>query len=280
MRIVETAAEMRQVCEELRATKGLLGFVPTMGALHEGHLSLVRQARAACGAVAASIFVNPLQFGPNEDFTKYPRTFEQDCDLLTAEGVDVLFAPPAAEMYPEGAVTKVTVEGIGDRLDGASRPGHFTGVATVVAKLFHIVGADRAYFGQKDAAQLAVLRQMVRDLHFNMEIVGCPIVRAADGLALSSRNKYLNPAERVQARVLRRALLAMERTISDGQRDSEVVLAEGRRIFSEECGVRVDYIAAVDAQDLGPVERVEKGTLIAVAAWVGNTRLIDNVVAS
>jgi pantoate--beta-alanine ligase len=271
---------MRQLCRDLRSARGLLALVPTMGALHEGHLSLVRRARAECGAVAASIFVNPLQFGPNEDFAKYPRTFADDCARLEAEGVDVLFAPGAAEMYPAGAVTKISVEGIGDRLDGASRPGHFTGVATVVAKLFNTIEPSRAYFGQKDAAQLAVLRQMVRDLNFGVEVVACPIVRDPDGLALSSRNRYLSSADRKHALALHRALQAMQAMIARGERASAALLEEGTGILCAEPEVRVDYLAAVDAQTLLPVERAEAGTLLVVAAWVGATRLIDNFIAS
>jgi pantoate--beta-alanine ligase len=277
MRIIEKIADMQQISRELRTNHKLLGFVPTMGALHEGHLSLVRRAHAECATVAASIFVNPLQFGPTEDFAKYPRTFDSDCEQLAAEGVAVLFAPTPAEMYPEGAATKVIVEGIADRLDGASRPGHFTGVATVVAKLFHIVQPDRAYFGQKDAAQLAVLRQMVRDLNFDLEIVACAIVRDFDGLALSSRNKYLSPTERVQALALRRTLLHIEQSIAAGERRSDALVQQGTGILREAEGVKLDYLAAVDAQTLLPVDLVAPGTLIAVAAWVGQTRLIDNL---
>jgi pantoate--beta-alanine ligase len=276
MRIVKSVAEMQTVCKELRAGGVLLGFVPTMGALHEGHLSLVRRAKAECGVVVASIFVNPLQFAPGEDFAQYPRTFEQDCARLEAEGVEVLFAPEAAEMYPAGAVTTVTVAGIGDRLDGASRPGHFTGVATVVAKLFHVVGPGRGYFGKKDAVQLAVLRQMVRDLNFDMELVGCEIVRDADGLALSSRNQYLSEVERGQGLVLHRALVAMERASAGGERESAALLRVGMGVLQDEAGVRVDYLVVVDANTMLPVERVEAGTLVAVAGWVGKTRLIDN----
>lgn len=267
---------MRQLCAELRTAKGPLGFVPTMGALHEGHLSLVRRARAECPAVVASIFVNPLQFGPNEDFAKYPRTFDDDCRQLAAEGVSLLFAPTTAEMYPKDAVTKISVEGIGDRLDGASRPGHFTGVATVVAKLFHAVQPDRAYFGQKDAAQLAVLRQMVQDLNFNLEVIGCPIIRDADGLALSSRNKYLGPADRIHALALRRTLLVMEQMIASGVRKSDSLLQKGMAELQNQDGVRVDYLAVVNARTLLPVPSAEPGTLVAVAAWVAGTRLIDN----
>jgi pantoate--beta-alanine ligase len=276
MRIIKSIAEMQVICRELKMKGPALGFVPTMGALHEGHLSLVRRARAECGAVAASIFVNPLQFGPGEDFTRYPRTFEEDCKLLEGEGVEILFAPDATEMYRSGAVTTITVSEIGDRLDGASRPGHFTGVATVVSKLFHIVGPSRAYFGQKDAAQLTVLRQMVKDLNFDVEIVGCAIVRDTDGLALSSRNKYLSGIERKQALVLHRALLRMEGMIAEEERQREALMREGMRILQAEAGVRVDYLAIVDANTLLPVTSVETGTLVAVAAYVGSTRLIDN----
>jgi pantoate--beta-alanine ligase len=278
MRIVKTVEEMQRVCGELRLGGAAIGFVPTMGALHEGHLSLVRRAKAECGVVVASIFVNPLQFGPNEDLDKYPRTFEQDCERLTAEGVEVLFAPEVAEMYPESAVTTVTVAGIGDRLDGASRPGHFTGVATVVAKLFHAVGRCRAFFGLKDAAQVAVLRRMVKDLNFEVEIVGCAIVRDADGLALSSRNAYLSDAERAHALVLRRTLVEMERRIAGGEVSSAALVAAGMKMLQAEDGVQVDYLAVVDAGTLLPVERTGSGTLVAVAAFVGKTRLIDNFV--
>lgn len=279
MRIVTSVAEMQRVCRELRARGAVLGFVPTMGALHDGHLSLVRRARAECGVVAASIFVNPLQFGVNEDLAKYPRTFVADCGLLKDEGVCIVFAPEAAEMYPEDAVTTVAVGGIGDRLDGASRPGHFTGVATVVAKLLHVMSPTRAYFGQKDAAQLAVLRRMVRDLNFDVEVVGCAIVRDSDGLALSSRNKYLGDQERGQALALHRSLLAMERMIAGGELDSAALMREGRTVLDAQDGVQVDYLAVVDAGTLLPVTTVVTGTLVAVAAWVGGTRLIDNFLA-
>jgi pantoate--beta-alanine ligase len=277
MRIIKSIAEMQADCRELRMKGSVLGFVPTMGALHEGHLSLVRRARGECDAVAASIFVNPLQFEPGEDFARYPRTFEEDCRLLEAEGVAILFAPEAAEMYPPGAVTTVAVSEIGDRLDGSSRPGHFTGVATVVAKLFHIVGPSRAYFGQKDAAQLAVLRRMVRDLNFDVEVVGCAIVRDADGLALSSRNKYLTSKERIQALALHGTLLRIEGRIAEGERQSDVLIREGTKVLQAETGVRLDYLAIVDANTLLPVASVEVGTLVAVAAYVGSTRLIDNL---
>jgi pantoate--beta-alanine ligase len=276
MQIVTSVVEMQRVCRELRANGAVLGFVPTMGALHAGHLSLVRRARAECDVVAASIFVNPLQFGPTEDFSQYPRMFTVDCELLEAEGVKVLFAPEATEMYSAGAVTTVTVGEIGERLDGASRPGHFTGVATVVAKLLHVVRPARAYFGQKDAAQLAVLRAMVRDLNFDVSVVGCEIVRDADGLALSSRNRYLSEVERGRALALRGSLLAMERMIADGERSSAALMREGMRVLDVVDGVRVDYLAVVNAETLAPVLTADSGALVAVAAWVGRTRLIDN----
>ena len=270
---------MQEFGRTVRRDGAVLGLVPTMGALHEGHLSLVRRAKAECGVVVASIFVNPLQFGPAEDFERYPRTFEEDCERLRNEGVAAVFVPEVEEMYPAGAVTTVTVAGLSDRLDGASRPGHFTGVATVVAKLLHAVSADRAYFGQKDAVQLAVLRQMVRDLNFAVELVGCAIVRDGDGLALSSRNRYLSVVERGHALVIRRCLLEMERQYLNGEDLSENLVAEGLGVLGEEAGVRVDYLAIVDAGTLLPVERVRAGCLVAVAVWVGSTRLIDNFVA-
>jgi pantoate--beta-alanine ligase len=276
MQIVKSVAEMRSICRKLRTQGVVLGFVPTMGALHKGHLSLVRQAKAECQTVVVSIFVNPLQFGPGEDFAKYPRTFEQDCRQLEAEGVAVLFAPEATEMYPNGAVTTITVASIGDRLDGASRPGHFTGVATVVAKLFHIVAPHRAYFGQKDAAQLAILRQMIKDLNFDLELVSCAIVRDADGLALSSRNKYLSVPEREQALVLHRSLTKIEQSIATGERRSSTLLQIGRNTLETATSIEVDYLAIVDAQSLLPVASAERGVLVAVAAYVGRTRLIDN----
>src|SRR5258708_17292267 len=211
MKLVHNIAEMRALCRAARSGGVRLGLVPTMGALHEGHLSLVRAAREKSDLVAASIFVNPTQFGPNEDFVKYPRTLESDCALLEREGVEMVFAPSVEEMYPKGAVTWVVVEGLSERLCGKSRPGHFRGVTTVVAKLFNIVERDLAFFGQKDAAQVAIIRRMVRDLHFDLSIVTGPIVREADGLAMSSRNVYLDPAQRQQALILHRSLQQVNR---------------------------------------------------------------------
>jgi pantoate--beta-alanine ligase len=277
MQIQANVAAMRASCRAVRQRGQTLGFVPTMGALHAGHLALIKAARAQCDVVAASIFVNPKQFGPNEDLAKYPRTFDQDCTLLEAEGTELLFAPQADEMYPAGASTYVDVEDVSDRLDGASRPGHFRGVATVVAKLFHIVGPDKAFFGQKDAAQVAVLRRMVRDLNFDLELVVCPTVREMDGLALSSRNRYLSPSERAQALVLSRALQAMVAAFRAGERQVVRLLEAGQEIMAAEPQVRIDYLTIVDPDTLLPLESASAGALAAVAAHVGTTRLIDNM---
>jgi len=255
-----------------------LGFVPTMGALHEGHLSLVRAAKASCDVVAASIFVNPTQFGPSEDLAKYPRSFERDCELLEREGVELLFAPPVEEMYPAGAVTWVTVEELSGKLDGRSRPGHFRGVTTVVAKLFHIVEPDVAFFGQKDAAQVAIIRRMVRDLNVPVEIAVCPIVREADGLAMSSRNAYLDPLQRKQALVLHRSLMCVKQLADAGERSSTKLIAAAREEFAAENAVRLDYLEIVSPDTLDPVAEISGGALVAVAAYVGTTRLIDNLV--
>jgi len=269
---------MRAACRAMRRSGKRLGFVPTMGALHEGHLSLVRAAKASCDTVAASIFVNPTQFGPSEDLAKYPRTFDRDCELLENEGVDFLFAPSVEEMYPPGAVTWVTVEELSGKLDGRSRPGHFRGVTTVVAKLFHIVEPDTAFFGQKDAAQVAIIRRMVHDLHSPVEIVVCPIVREADGLAMSSRNAYLDAQQRKQALVLHRSLLSVKSLAAEGKRDAARLIAAALQEFAAEPSVRLDYFEIVDADTLDPVEDVSHGALVAVAAFVGTTRLIDNIV--
>lgn len=268
---------MRAACRAARTDGRRLGFVPTMGALHAGHLSLVRAARQCSGVVAVSIFVNPTQFGPQEDFSKYPRDLDRDRQLLEAENVDLLFVPSEQEMYPPGAATFVTVEGLGDKLCGRSRPGHFRGVATVVTKLFHIVEPDYAFFGQKDAAQAVILRSLVRDLLLDIEIVVCPIVREPDGLALSSRNAYLSPVQRRQALVLYRALMRVQMLADQGERDAAKLAAAGRAVIAEEPEVRLDYFEIVDPETLEPVEDISKGALVAVAAFVGNTRLIDNI---
>lgn len=274
MQIVTSSAEMSAACRRVRGT---IGFVPTMGALHDGHLSLIRRARAECDVVAASIFVNPTQFAAGEDFETYPRSLEDDCAKLEAAGTDLVFAPTEEEMYPAGATSFVEVGELGSRLDGASRPGHFRGVATVVSKLFHIVGPDRAYFGQKDAAQIAVLRRMVRDLNFPVRLVACPIVRESDGLAMSSRNMRLSAEERRRALVLHAALRLAGELVVAGETRAEVLREAMRKRIDGVPGVRLDYAEVVDPESLLPVEDAAEGALIAVAAWVGSTRLIDNV---
>jgi pantoate--beta-alanine ligase len=277
LKICVTIEDMRAACRAAKREGKRLGFVPTMGALHEGHLSLVRAAKASCDTVAASIFVNPTQFGANEDLAKYPRTFERDRELLEKEGVVLLFAPTVEEMYPPGAVTWVTVEELSGKLDGHSRPGHFRGVTTVVAKLFHIVEPDAAFFGQKDAAQVAIIRRMVRDLNLPVEIVACPIVREADGLAMSSRNAYLDPQQRKQALVLHRSLARVKQLAEQGERSAHKLVAAAKAEFRTEPSVRLDYFEIVNAENLEPVEDVSVGALAAVAAFVGTTRLLDNI---
>jgi pantoate--beta-alanine ligase len=278
MEILHTVAELRQWSRKARSNGSTVGLVPTMGALHAGHGSLIRAAKASCGRVAVSIFVNPTQFGPHEDYAVYPRTLDADCALARAEGASVVFAPTVEELYPAGAATFIEVEGLSGRLDGQSRPGHFRGVATVVAKLLLAAEPDRAFFGQKDAAQVAVLRRMVTDLRLPAEIVVCPIVREPDGLALSSRNAYLSPAERLQALALSRSIRQAEALAASGERRSSALIEAARTIFAAEPAIRVDYIALVDWATLEPVETAVPGTLFAVAAWVGSTRLIDNTV--
>ena len=288
MLLCTSPSEMHAACNELRArtiAQPTLGLVPTMGALHAGHLSLVAAAREQCDLVAASIFVNPTQFAPSEDFTQYPRTFDADRAQLEAAGVDILFAPSAETMYPAANTTYVDPGPIGDRLDGASRPGHFRGVATIVTRLFAIAQPDRAYFGQKDAAQVAVLRHIVRDLNLPVEIVACPIVREPDGLAMSSRNRYLTPAERARALVLFRALAAAKaiadssETRADALRTAmlDTFAAPDPNPIARDVPTRLDYAAIVDPHTLLPLADTSRATLLAVAAFLGNTRLIDNV---
>lgn len=279
MQILRTVAELRQWSRALRcAGETPIGIVPTMGALHAGHASLIRAARKACRRVVVTIFVNPTQFGPHEDYARYPRNFEADCAMAQRQGADAIFAPAVEEMYPAGAATFVEVEGLGDRLDGQSRPGHFRGVATVVAKLFSAAEADLAFFGQKDAAQVAVLRRMVADLRLGTAIVVCPIVRDADGLALSSRNAYLSAAERTQALTLSRAVRRVEELVAQGERRAGALNAAAREVFAADPEVRIDYIVLVNWDTLEPVEMAVPGTLFAVAAHVGATRLIDNTI--
>jgi pantoate--beta-alanine ligase len=277
LKIYTSIDEMRSASRAARQSGRRLGLVPTMGALHEGHLSLVRAARSSAEIVAASIFVNPTQFGPNEDLAKYPRSFERDRDLLQSEGVELLFAPYVEEMYPAGAVTWVTVEELSNKLDGRSRPGHFRGVTTVVSKLFHIVEPDVAFFGQKDAAQVAIIRRMVRDLNLPVHITVCPIVREPDGLAMSSRNAYLDPEQRKEALVLQRSLLVVQQLIEQGENSADNLIVAGRQEFADKPSVRLDYFEIVNPDTLDPIQAIEDHALIAVAAYVGSTRLIDNL---
>jgi pantoate--beta-alanine ligase len=278
MHVISMVAGMQAASVEARRAGKRIGLVATMGALHAGHLSLVRMARAQCQCVVVSVFVNPLQFGPHEDFERYPRSFERDRALLEAEGVDLLFAPSLDEMYPAGAITVVEVPGMSQRLCGRSRPTHFRGVTTVVAKLFNIIQPDAAFFGQKDAAQVAILRRLESDLNFNLQIVVGPIVREADGLALSSRNQYLDPQQRKAATVLHRALMRTQFLADRGERNCAVLLAEARKVVEQEPAARMDYVEAVDPESLEPVSELTRPTLIAMAAYFGATRLIDNVV--
>lgn len=277
MKTINTTREMRSAARDLRSQRARLGLVPTMGALHEGHLSLVRAAKAKSDVVAVSIFVNPTQFGPREDFARYPRNLEKDCELLEREGVEFVFAPTVEEVYQRGAVTWVTVEGLSDRLCGKSRPGHFRGVATVVAKLFNIVEPDVAFFGQKDAAQVAVIKRMVRDLNMAVQIEICPIVREPDGLALSSRNAYLSPDERKMALVLHASLQRAQKLFNEGERNAAKLAAEAKKAFVWQPAVKLDYLDIVDPDGLEPLETLDQKSLVAVAAFVGNTRLIDNI---
>jgi pantoate--beta-alanine ligase len=278
MEIIRTISWMKETVRQACAENHVVGFIPTMGALHEGHLSLIRRAKADCSRVYASIFLNPTQFGPNEDLSKYPRTFERDVQQLNNAGVDVLFAPDAKEIYPAGFRSYVNVEGLSERLEGKSRPGHFRGVTTVVLKLFEIVQPQFAYFGRKDAQQVRILQQMAADLNLNAEIVVCPIVREPDGLALSSRNTYLNAQERRAATVLHRALDAARRELSASTRDALQLQTAIRRVLSNEPLARVDYIEIVDAETFEPVASVGLRAVYALlAVFIGKTRLIDNL---
>ena len=276
--LIRTARDMREMSSEIRRAGRRLGFVPTMGALHDGHLSLVAQARDDCDTVVASVYVNPLQFGPREDFAAYPRDLERDARLLAGAGTTLLFAPAEGEVHLPGHRTSIEVTGMQDVLCGRTRPGHFRGVCTVVAKLFQIVAPHAAYFGEKDAQQLRIIRKMTSDLHLETTIVGCPTVRAEDGLALSSRNAYLSPDERRAAPVIFRALEAAAGRARAGER-SPALLVEGvRAAIASEPLARIDYVEAVDDETLGPVEILDRPVLVAAAVFFGRARLIDNIV--
>jgi pantoate--beta-alanine ligase len=282
MEIIRTIEWMKQASRAARDRGQVIGFVPTMGALHEGHLSLVRAAMAEHRPVVVSIFVNPAQFGPTEDFAKYPRTLEKDAALLEALGVDFVFTPEASEIYPAGFRTYINVEGLGDRLEGKTRPGHFRGVATVVAKLLEIVQPHAAFFGRKDAQQARVLRQMARDLNLDAEIRVEPIVREPDGLAMSSRNAYLSAQDRRAATALYRGLAAAAASIESGERNASVLVEKVRRVLCEEKAIRVDYVELVNEETFEPTAKLSGTSFLLVAAYVGAerpTRLIDNFIA-
>lgn len=276
MQVLNDPSAFRRACRAA-AQRGDLGLVPTMGALHAGHMSLVAASRARDAATAATIFVNPLQFGPQEDFSRYPRSVAADCAQLEAAGVAFVFTPDPQSMYASGFATTVEVAGLSSRLCGASRPGHFRGVATVVLKLLHLACPRRVYFGQKDAAQVAVLRRMVQDLDLDLDLVVMPIVREPDGLALSSRNTYLSPPQRSAALGLSRALAAIRQGYERGERGAPQLLALGHSVLAATPGLRLDYLAAVDADSLESVPVAGPNTLFAVAAFAGGTRLIDNL---
>ncbi len=277
MELIHTVDWMNQVARQARTDGAIVGLVPTMGALHDGHLSLVRAARDECSSVVVSVFVNPKQFGPTEDFDRYPRTLDADRAALEPLGVGHLFAPPVEEMYPSDFSSAVLVEGLSERLEGRSRPGHFRGVTTVVLKLFEIVQPSYAYFGRKDAQQARIIRQMTRDLNLDTQIVVCPIVREPDGLALSSRNSYLQGPERAAATVLHRSLAAVRERIERGERRADVLADEMRAILSAEPLSAIDYAEIVDADTFEPAMRVHGSCLAVMAVFIGSTRLIDNM---
>lgn len=280
MEIINKIEEMKKKSEEFKKEGQKIGFVPTMGYLHEGHLALVRKAKELSDKVVVSIFVNPLQFGPREDFKEYPRDLERDFTLLEKEGVDVVFVPDEEEMYPKDFQTYVEVTKLTERLCGAFRPGHFKGVTTVVLKLFNIVKPDIAIFGEKDYQQLLVIKQMVKDLNLDVEIVPCPTVREPDGLAMSSRNIYLSPKERESALSLYKALNLAEKMVKDGEKDPEKIKKSMIEFINMHPYIIVQYIEIVDPQTLEPVEVIDKPVLCAIAAFVGKARLIDNKIIS
>lgn len=278
MIISKTAAETAAQVKKWKSSGLTVGFVPTMGYLHEGHLSLIKKAAEDNDRVVVSIFVNPIQFAPGEDLEAYPRDFERDSELCKKSGASLVFCPSVSEMYPDGFSTHITMDGLTKELCGKTRPTHFNGVCTVVGKLFNIVNPDRAYFGQKDAQQLAVIRRMVRDLNFDIEIIGCPIVREEDGLAKSSRNTYLNAEERKAAVILSKALALGRQAVEDGERSSSEVI----RIISDKINTeplaKIDYVSAVNASSIEPVDKLSGDVLVAVAVYIGKTRLIDNFI--
>ncbi len=277
MTVVKSIDQMKKISSELRKEK-TIGFVPTMGYLHEGHVSLVRRSKKENDITIVSIFVNPTQFGPNEDYNSYPRDLKRDLSMLEKEGVDFVFIPEVEEMYPKNYSTYVNEESLSRYLCGRSRPGHFRGVCTVVTKLFNIVKPHRAYFGQKDAQQFRIIRRMVRDLNMDVEVIECPIVRESDGLAMSSRNVYLSTEERNQALALNKSLKMVENLYKSGERSAEKMKEEMVQYLSSFDKIKIDYVEIVDEETLEPVEKIEGKVIVAIAAWVGKARLIDNTI--
>ena len=278
MKVYKGISELRNTIASIKKNSRLIGFIPTMGYLHEGHVSLIRKARLDTDCVVVSIFVNPIQFGPKEDFKRYPRDLDRDLKLCKANAVDIVFAPEAESIFPEDFLTYVNVEGLSDVLCGSSRPGHFKGVTTIVAKLFNIVRPNIAYFGQKDAQQAVVIEKMVKDLNMPLRIRVMPTVREKDGLAMSSRNIYLKPEERKEALSLYKSLKLAEELYKKGERNPEAIISKMRNLILRHRDLNIDYISIVDINTLKTIDRISGKALVAVAAWVGKTRLIDNVV--
>lgn len=278
MKIISSSRKMQELSRRIQVGNKTIGFVPTMGYLHQGHLSLVRQARKETDVVVMSIFVNPIQFGPKEDFKRYPRDLKRDIRLARENRVDVIFHPRGHDMYPESFRTYLNVEGLGNVLCGRSRPGHFSGVATVVAKLFNIVRPDTAYFGQKDAQQATIIKKMVKDLNFPLKIKVLKIVRERDGLAMSSRNTYLSQSERADALVLNRALKLARKLIKHGQRDPRYLIRRMKSLIRTKESARIEYVKIVDLEKLSPLKKISRRSLIALAVWIGKVRLIDNII--
>ena len=278
MKIIRSPREMNLLCRALKDKRKTIGFVPTMGALHSGHLGLIRSARRVNDIVVVSIFVNPAQFAPKADFKRYPRKPKEDYLFCRKAGVDIIFAPRVEAIYPAGYKTYVYVEGLSGKLCGESRPGHFRGVATVVTKLFNIVSPDRAYFGQKDAQQAIIIKKMARDLNMPLSIKMVPTARYSDGLALSSRNIYLSPGERIDAAALFQALSLAKGLVKMGLVDTPRIISRMSELISKKKNARIEYISIVDQEGLGPIKKITNGSLIALAVWIGKTRLIDNII--
>ncbi|MDO8602439.1 MAG: pantoate--beta-alanine ligase [Candidatus Omnitrophota bacterium] len=278
MKVYRNVRSLAKKVSEIKRLNDTVGLVPTMGFLHEGHISLIRKARKDMDHVIVSIFVNPTQFGPGEDFKKYPRDLKRDLDICRKEGADIVFVPKAKDIYPDGYSTYISVRGITEKLCGASRPGHFRGVATVVAKLFNITAPDIAYFGQKDAQQAIIIKKMAEDLNMRVKVKVMPVVREKNGLAMSSRNVYLSRRERIQAQSIYRALRLAKELFHGGEKDSGIIINKMKRVIGKQAETKIDYIKVVGIKNLEDVKKISRGSLVAIAAWVGKTRLIDNVI--